>query len=308
MMKKNNDKDPGTGRDNTFVREAGELAKIIVDTVREPLMILDGDLRVISANKSFYGTFGVKPGETEKKLIYELGDRQWDIPELRRLLEKIIPGHTSFNDFKVEHDFPDIGRRTMVLNARRIPRPPEKPKIILLAIEDITEREHLKNILEASEERYRRAFETSPDGMLLINKDTGQILNSNTAAWELFGYSHESLLEKKIWEIGITEDKTAFGRAALLLEEKGFINYIDTFIRTSEGREISADIYMVDRAKVIQCNIRDITARKREEEEMIRKMHYLEIFHRAAVDRELKMKALEKRIAELESELKARGS
>ena len=112
----------------------------VVATVREPLLVLDADLRVVSANRSFYQTFKVTPEETEGRTIYELGNRQWDIPQLRQLLEQILPANTSFDDFEVEHDFPTIGRKVMLLNARRLYREAGKPQMILLAIEDITER------------------------------------------------------------------------------------------------------------------------------------------------------------------------
>lgn len=122
------------------LRQAREYAEAIVDTVREPLVVLDADLRVVSANRSFYRTFKVTAEETEGRFIYELGNRQWDIPRLRELLEQILPQNTKFDDFVVEHDFPAIGRRTMLLNARRIYRERKKMDMILLAIEDITER------------------------------------------------------------------------------------------------------------------------------------------------------------------------
>src|ERR1700678_778096 len=91
-------------------------AQDIVDTVREPLLILDTTLRVRSANRAFYQTFHVSPGETEDRLIYELGNGQWDIPDLRTLLEEIVPKSSVFSDFELEHTFPIIGRRVMLLN------------------------------------------------------------------------------------------------------------------------------------------------------------------------------------------------
>ena len=115
--------------------------KSIVATVREPLIVLSGDLRVVSANGAFYRTFNVEPEETEQKLIYELGDNQWDIPELRRLLEQIVPRDNSFEDFEVTHDFPTIGRRVMRLNARRLLQNDGEPELILLAIEDVTKQD-----------------------------------------------------------------------------------------------------------------------------------------------------------------------
>ena len=111
-----------------------------MNTVREPLIILDEDLRVVYANESFYRTFRVIKEETERKLIYELGNGQWDIPALRQLLHDVIPNKAYFNDFKVEFEFEKIGRKTMLLNARLINLSSPQENLILLAIEDITGR------------------------------------------------------------------------------------------------------------------------------------------------------------------------
>jgi len=119
--------------------EAREYAERIINTVREPLIFLDQDLRVISASRSFYEAFKVKPEETEGWLIYDLGDKQWDIPELRQLLEDLLPQKTSLEDYEVENEFADLGRRTMLVNAREIQRKSGKERLILLAIEDVTE-------------------------------------------------------------------------------------------------------------------------------------------------------------------------
>jgi PAS domain S-box-containing protein len=124
-----------------------EYAESIVQTVREPLLVLDSDLRVISANCAFYQTFQVTPGETEGKVLYDLGNRQWNIPKLRELLEDILPKNTAFNDFEIEHDFATLGRRIMLLNARRIYHETNRTQMILLAIEDITERKRAEEKL-----------------------------------------------------------------------------------------------------------------------------------------------------------------
>jgi diguanylate cyclase (GGDEF)-like protein/PAS domain S-box-containing protein len=120
--------------------EAREYAESIINTVREPLIALDQDLRVVKVSRSFYEVFKAKPEETVGQLIYDLGDKQWDIPKLRELLETILPHKTTFDNYEVEHDFTNIGRRIMLLNARQIQRGSGKERIILLAIEDITER------------------------------------------------------------------------------------------------------------------------------------------------------------------------
>ncbi len=103
---------------------------------------------MVSVSRSFYEVFKVKPEETVGQLIYDLGNKQWDIPKLRELLETILPQKTTFDNYEVEHDFATIGRRIMLLNARQIQRASGKERIILLAIEDITERKEIENGLE----------------------------------------------------------------------------------------------------------------------------------------------------------------
>lgn len=125
-----------------------EFAENIIDTVREPLIVLDHELRVIKANHSFYEVFKVVPNNTIGQLIYDLGNKQWDIPQLRELLETILPKQTILENYEVEHNFVTIGKRVMLLNGRQIKRGLDKEPIILLAIEDVTERKF-------SEENYR---------------------------------------------------------------------------------------------------------------------------------------------------------
>ena len=131
----------------TAVREARLLAEAIVETVREPLLVLNAELRVQSANRSFYQTFQVTQEETQNLLIYELGDHQWDIPRLRHLLEHVLPEKDQFIDFEVQRCFERIGQRTMVLSARAILREAGRPGLILLAIEDITDRKRAEQQL-----------------------------------------------------------------------------------------------------------------------------------------------------------------
>ena len=118
--------------------DARAYAEAIVATVREPLLVLDGALRVVTANRSFYRTFRVGPVEVDGREILALGNGQWDIPALRELLGTIIPENTSFDDFRVEHDFPGIGHRVMLLNARRVVAEAGKRQLVLLAFEDVT--------------------------------------------------------------------------------------------------------------------------------------------------------------------------
>jgi two-component system CheB/CheR fusion protein len=135
--------------------ESREYAESIINTVREPLIAMDQDLRVVSVSRSFYEVFRVKPEETVGQLIYDLGNKQWDIPKLRELLETILPQKTTFDNYEVEHDFAGIGRRIMLLNARQIHRVLGKKRIILLAIEDITERREIETGLEKAHEELK---------------------------------------------------------------------------------------------------------------------------------------------------------
>ncbi len=147
---KNNEKSVGktfklTGADcvGRFWEESWTYIKTVVDVVREPVLILDKELRVMAANESFYRAFQVEQKDTEGKIVYELGNGQWNIPVLRKLLEDILPKNTFFKGFEVAHEFPLIGRKVMILNARQIHKENTLsalfPPIILLAMEDVTE-------------------------------------------------------------------------------------------------------------------------------------------------------------------------
>jgi two-component system CheB/CheR fusion protein len=132
--------------EETF-EKAQKYTESIVETIREPLLVLDSDLRVLSANRSFYESFKVTPNETVGNLIYDLGNRQWDIPRLRTLLEDILPKNNKFDNYEVEHVFSSIGHKIMLLNARRIIQKEIGSQMILLAIEDITEKMRLEREL-----------------------------------------------------------------------------------------------------------------------------------------------------------------
>jgi len=267
MNAKNNRYNKVTTR---YLREALEYAENILSTIREPLLILDSGLRIISASRSFYQIFSVLPQETEGKLIYEVGNGQWNIPRLRKLLEDILPKNTGFDNFEVDHEFPGLGRRIMLLNARRIHDGGSRTQNILLAIEDITERKRLEHDMVSSELRYRRLFETAQDGILILNAQTGEITDANPFLSNMLGYSRQELLGKKLWEIGFFKDSAASHQAFQELQAKGYVRYEDLPLETKDGRpmevEFVSNVYAIDGEQVIQCNIRDITVRKQAQE------------------------------------------
>ena len=168
------------------MKAARDYAEATVRTARDPFIVLRGDLRINSANEAFYKTFKVTPDQIEGCLIYELGNHQWDIPKLRNLLEEILPRNSFFDDFEVTHDFPQIGRRTMLLNARRLNLEDGLSPLILLSIEDVTERLESRAAVRESEERYRTLFDLNPVAVYTIDT-SGVIQNFNRHAAELWG-------------------------------------------------------------------------------------------------------------------------
>ena len=112
----------------------------MADTIREPLLVLDSDFRVVAANRAFFSQFRTTPADTIERVLFELGNGQWDIPELRRLLREVLPAHQEIEGFPVEHEFPELGVRNMLLNACEIVRPDEHEYLIMLALDDVTDR------------------------------------------------------------------------------------------------------------------------------------------------------------------------
>ncbi len=202
-------------RSEQLIEEAKGFAESIVGTVREPLLILRADLHVKSANRSFYETFRVEPPETEGRFIYDLGDGQWNIPALKTLLEEIVPQNCAFDNFEVEHDFEAIGRKTMLLNARRFP--PEGPwELILLAIADITDQKRLEvereGLLrsaeearvkaEASEALLAEADRRKDEFMAILAHELRTPMSAISMASEL---SRRPNKEDREWSLGIID-------------------------------------------------------------------------------------------------------
>jgi signal transduction histidine kinase/DNA-binding response OmpR family regulator len=175
-------------------------AQDVVETVREPLLILDPDLRVRSANRAFYQTFRVSCEETENRLIYELGNGQWDIPALRTLLEDIIPASSVFNDFELEHDFPAIGRRVMLLNARQL-RGGGHAELLVLAMEDVTERRRSEAEVTAIETYAQNIVDTVREPLLILDT-TLRVRSANRAFYHTFEVSLEETENRLIYELG----------------------------------------------------------------------------------------------------------
>ncbi len=242
-----------------------DYAEAIIEAV-PPLLVLDEQLRVQTANGSFCKAFKISLRQTLNRRVYELGNGQWNIPMLRNLLEDVLPRKSIFKDFEVTHEFQGIGRRTVLLSGRQV----DHLQKILLVIEDITERRESQGAMRASEIRYRRLFEAAQDGILILDPHTRKITDANPFITQLLGYPHKELVGKELWEIGLLKDEKASQSAFRALQRKHFIRYEDLPLQNKAGQrhevEFVSNLYEEDGRKVIQCNIRDITERKRTED------------------------------------------
>jgi two-component system CheB/CheR fusion protein len=244
--------------------EARDFAESLIETVREPLVVLDADLRVQRATSSFYETFQVSRTETEGRFLYDLGNGQWHIPRLRELIGDALFRNGSFQDFEIEHIFPHIGRRRMRLNARRFSPEGEQQRRILLAIEDITERR------EQAEIRYQRLFETAKDGMLILDAERETVTDVNPFVLELTGHRREEWVGRTPSELQAFRNAPETIHIVREAVSREVIRHDGVVLLTTDGRSIYADLvanlYAVGNQQVVQVNIRDVTARHKASE------------------------------------------
>ena len=246
--------------------EARDYAEGMIKTVREPLVVLDADLRVLQATNAFYETFLVTREETEGRLLYDLGNGQWSQPRLRERLGGALFSQESFHDYEIKHEFPHIGFRTMRLNAQRIPLPDNKPRVLLLAIEDTTERRELAEI------RFQRLFESAKDGIVVVDVETGMVTDVNPYLLTLTGMRREDLMGKRLDQAAAFSLLRTLPGMITELAEDVILRLADSSLRHRDGSDVSVDIvgnrYLVGAQLVVQLNIRDISARKQAAREL----------------------------------------
>ncbi len=259
------------------VAAARDYAENIVETVRDPLLVLDSDLRIVSANRAFYRVFRVEPAETVSTFIYDLGNRQWDIPRLRELLEEILPQSKTVEDFAVEHNFEQLGQRTMLLNARTILNPLQKTERILLAIEDITERKRAKATMA-----HLAAVVMSSKDSILSQDLNGIITSWNRGAERLFGYTEHEAVGQPVMML-IPPDRLDKERSILDRIRRGeAIENYETVRQSKDGTlfDISLTVSPLnnEQGQIIGASkiARDITEQKHLEE----KLHASEAMYR----------------------------
>ena len=269
--------------------EVSEFAENLINTVREPLIALDKNLRVVKASRSFYEFFKVSSGETIGTLIYDLGNRQWDIPKLRELLETILPEKTTFDNYEVEHDFTTIGKRIMLLNARKIQRGSGKEQVILLAIEDITERKEIETGLEKTRKELAEVkisadevgefaenlINTVREPLIALDKNL-RVVKASRSFYEFFKVSSGETIGTLIYDLGNRQwdiPKLRELLETILPEKTTFDNYevehdfttIGKRIMLLNARKIQTGL---GKEQIILLAIEDITERKKNENEL----------------------------------------
>ena len=264
----------------------------IVDTVREPLLMLDTTLRVHSANRAFYQTFQVSAEETEHHLIYELGNGQWDIPDLRRLLEDVVPKSSVFNDFELVHTFPIIGRRVMLLNARKL-KAGNHGELLVLAMEDVTERRRAEEEvaraaadLKAIETFSQNIVDTVREPLLMLDT-TLRVHSANRAFYQTFHVSMEETENRLIYELGngqwdipalrtLLEDIVPKSSVFSDFELVHTFPVIGRRVMLLNARQLKAG----NHGELLVLAMEDVTERRRAEEEVAKARETAEVANR----------------------------
>jgi len=223
-------------------------AEDIVDTVREPLLVLDATLRVQSANRSFYEAFAATPAETEGHLLYELDNGQWDIPKLRSLLTEVLSQNHAFEDFEVEHNFPTVGRKTMLLNARKVSGLTNDTKLILLAIEDISERKRAEETLMQRTAELQRSNEELQQFARIVSHDLNEPLRTMANYVQILAKRYQGKLDADADEY-ITFTVEGAQRMQALIQDLLAYTYV-----SGKAREFTA----VDCEALLQSTLGDL--------------------------------------------------
>ena len=243
------------------LKHGRDFAEAIVETVREPLLVLDQELRIQTANHAFYQTFQTSLEQTVGRTIDELGQGQWSLKRVSQLLNQLLTEHSlSIQETEIEQEVVGRGLRTFHISARHLERDRES-RLILLTIEDVTDR---KRVAEA---KYRRLFETAKDGILIIDAKTGEITDVNPYFLDLFGEGRSNLIGKRVWESPLLPNLPDGPMMLERLQNEKVVRFPEVFIKNKPNQrelyvEILANAYEEGPRLVAQFNIRDITERK----------------------------------------------
>jgi len=274
--------------------QSARLAEAIIATARDPLVILEADLRVHSANESFYNTFKITPDQTKGRLIYDWGNGQWNIPKLRQLLEDIVPRNSFFNDFEVTRDFDGVGHRTLLLSGRKLAGD-GAPERILLGIQDITEVLQFQTTARESEARKDAILKSALDAIITMDHE-GRFVEFNPAAEKLFGYSRAEALGKPLVELIIPaplRERHNQGLARYLATGEGPVlnRQIEMPALRADGTEFPAELAIIaipgTHPPMFTCFLRDITERKKAQQALAEQSHLLNLSNDAIIVRDV---------------------
>jgi len=254
-----------------LVEETRAFADTLIETAREAILILDANLNVVLANPAFYAAFGVSPVQTVNRPIFELGNRQWDIPALRQLLESIIHRKTRVDDFEVRHEFERIGERIMILNARRLST---QQSLIFLSIEDVTVRRRYEEALERQAALLDLAHDT-----VIVRAPHGEILFWNRGAEEMYGWDKKHAIGKVTHQLLRTEFPTALEIIEETLKVSGhWEGELVHTTKTGDRRTVNSRWALLQQANaepvILEIN-RDISDQKQSQESLRRLSAYL---------------------------------
>jgi two-component system CheB/CheR fusion protein len=245
-------------------RLARDYAEAIVNTVGEPLVVLDRDLSIQNANRAFYDYLDVSQASAGRS-IYQVARAQFDQPRIRALFQQLLDGSLESAEAELEHQTERGGSRIVWLNARRFSVAGRLP-LILLAFDDITERKR------AAEARYRRLFESARDGIVLVDAASGAVIDINPFAERLLGFTENELAGRKFWEIESLREVPELKPALDTIRDRGYLRIDDLCLRTKDGRDLRAElignVYAEGDRPAIQLNIRDVSERKKFEREL----------------------------------------
>lgn len=254
------------------LRPENNYLKNVVNTVREALLVLDAELRIIFANFSFYRLFETDPSETEGQFLYDLGQGQWNIPVLKTNISAVVEDGTEFSNLELEKEFNKIGHRVMLINAKTMNTLIGTDRMIMLAIEDVTESKKSAMELEASEAKYSALVEKGNDGIIIIQE--GILRFTNSKFLELTGYRKEEITDSSLLDhVPLEFRRMLLKRYAKALRDERSIkrNYeVDFFKKdgSSFPAEVSLSFIYYENSPAVMITIRDIAERKKAEAEL----------------------------------------
>jgi PAS domain S-box-containing protein len=249
------------------IEHARDYAEAIIKTVREPLLVLDSQLRVQTANRAFFEAFNLSQEQIFNCNLYELDEARWNLPIVARLFDRLLhDGQSVLQDIELEREVSGRGLRTFQLNARHLQRNRDQ-QLILVALEDVTDRK------KAAEAKYRRLFEASQDGIIIIDAETGEITDLNPYVAQMLGRSRAELSGKPFWETDPLRHLRGGAGVLDRLRRETIVRFPELSLQRGDGQgetqlEIVANLYQEGGKDVAQFNIRDITERKRFDQQL----------------------------------------